>query len=147
MSNNTTVIVNVHNTSTEILLVVSSTVFYLLLFLMLKNGLVDKRGMLSSKERINEDMVQIMAIFFAIFVLIAILMIPIDSYEYAMFVVPITYVIMVSIVAWEIHGVYHTPPERVIDVESSSDDKPSKGWVGFVAGSSSSQATKRPVNF
>ena len=102
---NTTVTVNVHNTSTEILIIVSQTVFFILLFLMLKHGLVDRRGMLSSKERINEDMFQIMAIFFAIFVIIGIFMIPIESYEYAHFILPITFCLMFLITGYEVYTV------------------------------------------
>ena len=103
---NTTVTINVHNTSTEVLIIISQTVFFVLLFLLLKNGLVDRRGMLSSKERINDEMFQIMAIFFAIFVIIGLFMIPIESYEYAHFVVPITYVLMIIIVGWELYVVF-----------------------------------------
>lgn len=103
---NSTVVVNVHNTSTEVLIIISQTVFFVLLFLLLKNGLVDRRGMLSSKERINDEMFQIMAIFFAIFVIIGLFMIPIESYEYANFVVPITYFIMIIIVTWELYVVF-----------------------------------------
>jgi hypothetical protein len=102
---NTTVTINVHNTSTEVLIIISQTVFFILLFLLLKNGLVDRRGMLSSKERINDEMFQIMAIFFAIFVIIALFMIPIESYEYAHFVVPITFCLMFIIVGWEVYYV------------------------------------------
>lgn len=168
MSNTTNIIV--HNTSTEVLIIISQTVFFVLLFLLLKNGLVDRRGMLSSKERINEEMFQIMAIFFAIFVIIALFMIPIESYEYAHFVVPITFSIMLMIVIWELYVVLYSDSPvvtktRFPDLENSDkkttpntnpDTKPksredgsSKFWTKpFRSGTTGSVgATKRPVNF
>lgn len=162
MSNETTG-TNVHNTSTEILIIMSQTVFFVLLFLLLKNWLIDKRGMLGSKERINEELYQIIAIFFAILVIVGLFMIPIESYEYAHYVVPITYVVIILIIGWEVYFVtYRAEASRVslsdlefapaaptatkktdntqADVGTSSS---SKFWFGAGPPSSS----KRPVNF
>lgn len=96
-----------HDVSTEILLVASSTVFYLVLFLILKSTLIDKRGILSSKEAVRAEIPQISAVLFAIFVLIGIFMIPIDSYEYSHYVIPLTFGIMVSIVAYELYVLFY----------------------------------------
>jgi hypothetical protein len=152
---NTTINVNVHNTSTEILIITSQTVFFILLFLLLKNGLIDRRGMLNSKDRVNDEIFQIMAIFFAIFVIIGMFMIPIESYEYAHFVVPITYVIMIIIVAWEFYIVFvndsssYTPPEstkgsvkrvRFNDVEIGSPPPSSK--INKISGGESPPSSK-----
>lgn len=158
-TNETTININVHNTSTEVLIVISQTVFFVLLFLLLKNWLVDKRGMLGSKERINEELLQIIAIFFAIFVMVGLFMIPIESYEYAHYVVPITYCIMVLIIGWEIYVVVYMNTENVsrvtlYDLENkqteatTSQQQPSssksKSWF---SGNSGSTSSKRPVNF
>ena len=105
MVNSTSTVV-VHNTSTEFLIVISQTVFFVLLFLMLKSGLVDRRGMMYNKRRIQEEMFQLGAIFFAIFVIIGILMIPLESYEYAHFVIPLTFIILVVIVVLEVYMVF-----------------------------------------
>lgn len=163
-----------HNTSTEVLIIISQTVFFILLFLLLKNGLVDRRGMLSSKERINEDLFQILAIFLAIFVIIALFMIPIESYEYAHFVVPITFSIMLIIILWEFYVVFNggnnnsntlspiiTQSNKTVrfDLEKNSDDNNSKSSnssgtkfnkmfsFGSNSGITTVGATKRPVNF
>jgi uncharacterized membrane protein YsdA (DUF1294 family) len=103
--NNTTT--NVHNNSTEFLIVISQTVFFVLLFLMLKSALVDRRGMMYDKNRIVEEKLQLLAIFFAIFVFVGIIMIPLESYEYAHFVIPLTYFIMMSILGFELYIVFN----------------------------------------
>lgn len=129
LDSNSTAVANVHNNSTEFLIIVSQTVFFVLLFLILKSALVDRRGMMHSKQRIVEERLQLIAIFFAIFVVVGIIMIPLESYEYAHFVIPITYMLMLSIVAFEMYMVFYngqnlektssfTLPE-VISVEKS----------------------------
>ena len=148
---NTTVTVNVHNTSTEVLIIVSQTVFFVLLFLLLKNGLIDRRGMLSSKERIKDEIFQIMAIFFAIFVIIAIFMIPIESYEYAHYIFPVSYLVMILILGWEFYIVFYTDGVKKVrfklstpDIESNNQ-KPDLTEAGMM--SFGTTTTKRPVNF
>lgn len=171
MTNSTNVVI-VHNTSTEFLIIISQTVFFVLLFLMLKNGLVDRRGMMYSKQRVKEEMLQLCAIFFAIFVIVGIIMIPLESYEYAHFVIPITYIIMVSLVGWELYVVFNredgcdsptlptiksvthfeksslvknggSPSDSIGPAESGS----SVFWSRGGTSSSSSGTSRRPFNF
>lgn len=140
---------NNHNMSTEILIVTSQTVFFVLLFLLLKSWLIDKRGMLNSQEKIREDVLQIIAIFFSIFVVVGLFMIPVESYEYAHYVVPITYTVMIIIVLWEVYMVFNGPSSsqdcpkspKNSDLESSG----SRNW--FATSSSTNTPPKRPVNF
>lgn len=161
MANSTTIIV--HNNSTEFLIIVSQTVFFVLLFLMLKSGLVDRRGMMYSRQRVKEEMLQLGAIFFAIFVIVGILMIPLESYEYAHFVVPITYIVIFSIVGWELYVVFNrgdtTNAQDTLPIikpvaESSKSDgvkkatNPTSGAAAFWSRTSGGPpATRRPFNF
>ena len=104
--NHTVVIIqNNHSNATE-LIIVSQTVFFVLLFLLMKSALIDRRGMMHSYDRIMEEKLQLCAIFFAMFVFLALLMIPMHSYEFIHFVVPLTYLIVCGIIFWEINTVY-----------------------------------------
>ena len=103
MTNTTVIIIqNNHTYATEFLIIMSQTVFFLLIFLILKHGLIDRRGMMHDYNRILEERLQLGAIFFAIIVFIALLMIPLESYEFGHFVIPITYIIIVGVIIWEI---------------------------------------------
>lgn len=162
MSNATSVtVINVHNNSTEFLIIVSQTVFFVLLFLMLKSALVDRRGMMYNKQRIMEERLQLVAIFFSIFVVVGIVMIPLESYEYAHFVVPITYVVMMCIVGYELYVVFNKDgvgssssngssskemsiPAVVVEVKKQIS--PSVMWASMSAGSGSG-SNRRPFNF
>lgn len=105
--NNTVVIVqNNHTNATEFLIIVSQTVFFVLLFLLMKSALIDRRGMMHSYDRIKEEKLQLGALFFAIFVFIAILMIPLESYEFVHFVIPLTYIVIIALIIWEINVAY-----------------------------------------
>lgn len=124
MSDNETTTVSssgVHNNSTEFLIIVSQSVFFVLLFLMLKSGLVDRRGMMYDKRRIKEEGVQLAAIFFAIFVLIGIMMIPMESYEYSHFVVPITYIVMIAVIGWELYVVFNTDLKTIVSTKAPAE--------------------------
>jgi hypothetical protein len=104
MSNTTVVIVNTnnHTNATEFVIILSQSVFFVLLFLLMKKALIDSRGMMYDYNRIQEEKLQLGAIFFAIFVFIALLMVPLESYEFVHFVVPLTYIIIICIIVWEI---------------------------------------------
>jgi hypothetical protein len=95
-----------HKLVTEILIVVSQTIFYVFLFFLIKNGLVDRQKMMHSKESLRDNGPQLFAIYFAIFVFIALLMIPLDSYEFATYVVLLTYSIMMIVIAYEVYKLY-----------------------------------------
>lgn len=156
MNKTTTVTVNVHDTSTEFLLITSSTLFYILIFLILKNSLVDKKGMLSSKERIKDDALQITALFCTIFALLGALMtFTIDSYQYSHVVIPLTYFIMLSVIGYEMFVVFYdnTPLVTTIpqlpnqDVEVGVKEVVKSSAPGFWTSSTTSAKAKRPVNF
>lgn len=95
-----------HSIVTEVELIVTQTFFYIVLFVLLKKTLIDKRGMLDSYERFNEDKLQIIAIYFAIIVFIALIMLSIHSYEFKHFVVPITFGIILCIIGMETRNVF-----------------------------------------
>jgi hypothetical protein len=156
MTNVTAINVYVHNNSTEFLIVISQTVFFVLLFLILKSALVDRRGMMYSKQRILEERLQLVAIFFSIFVLVGIVMIPLESYEYAHFVIPITYVVMVCIVGYELYIVFNKDgngvnndnmsiPTTVVDAKQRASSPLTTWAVGVNKDGVSS--SRRPFNF
>lgn len=91
MSQNTKVHVVVnqqpHGKSTEALIVVSQTVFFIVLFYIIKSYLLDGFGIMNSPESLKKNAMQIGAIYFAIVVLIGIIMIPLYHYEYAILVI------------------------------------------------------------
>lgn len=93
---------HVHSYATEALLVISQTCFFVFLFIFLKRTLLDNRGMMSTKNNFKENGPQIGAILFAILVLIALMMIPLQNYEYAEAVVISTVLIMFLVVARDI---------------------------------------------
>ena len=106
-TNSTVILIqNNHTHATEFLIIVSQTVFFVLLFLLMKSALIDRRGMMHNYERIQDEKLQLGAIFFAIFVLLGILMIPLESYEFVHYVIPLTYFIVIGLIIWEINVVY-----------------------------------------
>lgn len=76
-----------HGKSTEGLIVISQTVFFIVLFYIVKSYLLDGFGIMNSPESLKKNALQIGAIYFAIVVLIGIIMIPLYHYEYAILVI------------------------------------------------------------
>jgi hypothetical protein len=72
----------------------------------MKNTLIDKKGLLFSYDRVRVEILQILSIFFAIFVFLGLLMIPLHSYRFIYIVVPLTYFCIIGIVSYEVWGVY-----------------------------------------
>lgn len=105
MTNTTALVVDNHSFITESQLIISQTFFYVCLFIALKKTLIDKRGMMDSYSRFNEEKLQIGAIYFAIVVLIVLMMLSIHSYEFKHFVIPITFTIIGGIILYEIRRV------------------------------------------
>lgn len=113
-ANHTVVIIqNNHSYATEFLIIVSQTVFFIMIFLVLKSALIDKRGMMYSYDRIMDEKLQLGAIFFAIFVFLALLMIPMHSYEFVHYVVPLTYLIIFGLLFWEFSVVYQKRHDKL----------------------------------
>lgn len=79
-----------NNITTDILIIISQIVFYVLLFSIMKSALIDRHGMTKDKETFKANMAQYAAIMFAIYVVICILLIPADSYVYAAYVFGLT---------------------------------------------------------
>lgn len=156
-ANNTVIIIqNQHSNATEFVIILSQTVFFVFLFLLMKSALIDRRGMMNSQERIMEEKLQIGAIFFAIFVFLGLLMIPMHSYEFVHYVVPITYIVIIGLIAWEINTVFKkkpqsppikmfnvpkkTPVVSVVSVDDTTVDTGSNSTPGTFLGSRSSKA-------
>lgn len=95
--------VDPHSYATELVLVASQTVFYVLLFVLLKQAFVDQRGMMSTYDTFRENGVQLFAIFFAIFTILLILLIPLHSYEYVDVVIGLTLLCIGIYMGAEIH--------------------------------------------
>lgn len=147
MTSNTTVIIvqNNHTHATEFLIILSQTVFFVLLFTLLKSALIDRRGMMHSYNRIQEEKLQLIAIYFAIFVFIALIMVPLESYENVHYVIPLVYFTITGMVIWEVHSVYknrdsHTAfPRRTFNNPACENPvslvvKDPESPVGFVVG-------------
>jgi hypothetical protein len=94
-----------HSHATEGLIVVSQTVFFVFLFIFLKKSLIDNRGMMSSRSQLNENSLQLVAIFFAIFVFLGVLMLPLIHYEYAEVVVILTASVVAVLVAHDLRKI------------------------------------------
>lgn len=145
-----------HTHATEFLIILSQTVFFVLLFILLKSALIDRRGMMYDSARIEEEKLQLMAIFFAIFVVIGILMIPLESYEFIHYVVPLTYFTMLSIIAYELYTVYKknenkpvTPRPAMAKANTIFNESASNNTSapGITIGSSSNIFTKKSSIF
>ncbi|GBG32370.1 Hypothetical Protein FCC1311_085952 [Hondaea fermentalgiana] len=80
------------------------TTFYLLLFVVLKRVLVDQHGMMSSREALRRNRVQLAAIYFAIFTLVVILLLPLHSYEYVDVVAASTLVVAAGLLIREVRA-------------------------------------------
>lgn len=136
-----------HNVSTEILIIISQTVFYTLLFLMLKSALVDKRGMMSGKEQLKENAFQLVAIFFAIYVFIGLLMIPLDSYYYAKWVVICTYSVITCVLIYEINKVYASSDSSLPIKTPKMPSLPSLPKPSTSSNSGGVTSSTRPIKF
>ena len=76
-----------HGNTTEALIVISQVTFFIVLFVMIKSYLLDNFGIMNSADGLKKNALQIAAIYFAIIVLIGMLMIPLYHYEYALLVI------------------------------------------------------------
>ena len=74
------------NLATEGLIIISQTVFFVVLFLLIKSFLLDNFG-INDIETLRKNALQIAAIYFAIIVFICIGMCPLYHYEFALIVV------------------------------------------------------------
>jgi len=91
-----------HSLVTEVMIVVTQTAFYVILFLALKKTLVDSRR--RSYNRMKEDWMIHAAVYFAIFVLIVILMTPLHSYAFIHYIVPSVLCICAGIVIRDVYN-------------------------------------------
>ena len=80
-----------HSIGAEVLIVISQLTFFVMLFVLMKHVLVDKTGMTRDAARVRRDWVQLLAVYFAMFVLVSIVMIPLETYEFVHFVVTLTF--------------------------------------------------------
>lgn len=76
-----------YNHATEGLIIVSQSVFFIVLFLIVKSYLLDNFGVMDNAETLRKNAVQVGAIYFAIIVFISFIMIPLYHYEYAVVVI------------------------------------------------------------
>lgn len=97
-----------HSVLTEILIVVSQTVFFILLFMSLKYGIIDRYGWMDSKEQIQKNLLPIVAIYFAILTILSVIMIPLQYYEYGHVVLITTIISIFVIFAYEFQRVYYS---------------------------------------
>lgn len=121
------------NLTTEILIIVSQTTFFVLLFLMLKRELIDKREMMSTREKLCDNLLQILAIYFAIICLVVLIMIPLEGYDYGKIVVLISFGIIVAISAYNFRIVYnsHALPTSIVPPRIKISTQTNSGVLNF----------------
>jgi hypothetical protein len=113
-----------HSHATEGLIVVSQTVFFVFLFIFLKKTLIDNRGMMANKRKMDENSLQLGAIFFAIVVFLGLMMIPLIHYEYAEVVLVLVAVAVGGIIIYDVRRVMRIPG-RVIRSGDEEEGSPS----------------------
>jgi hypothetical protein len=122
-----------HGKATEALIVVSQTVFFIVLFIIIKSYLLDGFGIMNSPESVRKNGLQIAAIYFSIIVTIGLIMIPLYHYEYAILVI-IGVVLGISFCIYRditrtlngepLDQLSPTPPSKRSDSPSSKKDDP-----------------------
>lgn len=117
-----------HGKPTEALIVVSQTVFFIVLFIIIKSYLLDGFGIMNSPESVRKNGLQIAAIYFSIIVTIGLIMIPLYHYEYAILVI-IGVVLGISFCIYRditrtLNGEPLSPPRRRDPPPSKKDDPP-----------------------
>ena len=90
-----------HTIAAEILIVVSQTTFFIMFFLILKHGIIDKNELMTSLTKAKENVIQLSAVYFAILTIIGLVMIPLQSYEYGHIVLVCTIISIVLIFIFE----------------------------------------------
>jgi Ca2+/Na+ antiporter len=113
-----------HTVATEILIIVSQSIFFVFLFVILKYGIVDRQGWMNDKEKIRENAIPLIAIYFAILTMIGILMIPLQNYEYGHMVLIISSILILLIFLYDFRKVYYDDDK--FKLTSSSIDNASR---------------------
>jgi hypothetical protein len=121
------------NLTTEILIIVSQTTFFVLLFLMLKRELIDKREMMSTREKLCENLLQILAIYFAIICLVVLIMLPLEGYDYGKIVVLLSLGLIIAISAYNFRVVSnnHTLPMSIVPPIIKISTQTNSGTLNF----------------
>lgn len=96
-----------HTLAAEILIVLSQTIFFVFLFLILKYGIIDRQGWMDDREKVKNNIIPLGAIFFAILTLIGVIMIPLQSYEYGHIVLICTIICIFFLCTYEIKRIYY----------------------------------------
>jgi len=99
--------------------VITQTAFYVILFVAMKKALVDRRR--TSYRKMKEDWLLHAAAYFAMFVMIVILMTPLHSYAFIHYIVPMVLVICAGIVG---RDVYTTLKHKDMPSHVPSDPEP-----------------------
>lgn len=97
-----------HTVATELLIVISQTVFFVFLFLILKYGIVDRQGWMEDKDKVKENIIPLTAVFFAILTIISVIMIPLQYYEYGHVVLITTMISIFLIFLYEFRKLYYS---------------------------------------
>lgn len=132
MKNNTTTesMHTSYNHATEGLIIVSQSVFFIVLFLIVKSYLLDNFGVMDNAETLKKNAVQVGAIYFAIIVFISFVMIPLYHYEYAIVVICGVLIGVAVVIHSDVQktlkkqaGVSGIPPAKTVK-QTSSISKP-----------------------
>lgn len=146
MQNHTNNHVIEHSFATETLIVFSQSLLFIFLFVILKIGLIDRRGMMADIESATENIFQIIAIFFAILVFIMIVMLPMHTYEYYHYVAFLSFLVIFTVIVYDCRFAYNntntnTKSKRRPSTTSQSIKPDNKKLVAVISRSSTSEDT------
>lgn len=118
-----------HTWATEALIVLSQTFFFIMLFLTMKYGIIERQGWLENREKAKEHLIPLITIYIAILGIIGIIMIPLQNYEYG-HVVLLTTMISISVIfAYEFRKLYYGNNSDGKQKESTIDNVSRKIFI------------------
>ena len=107
-----------HTHATEFVIIISQTVFYVVLFLFFKKTLLDNQKLITTRNKIIKKLPLILSIIFTIYAIIFILMLPCLNYIYAEIVFVLTYFIITLILIKSVRQAY----QKSVDVVETRED-------------------------
>jgi hypothetical protein len=99
-----------YNHATEALLILSTVVFYMTLFVIIKSHLIDSFVIMRSAESLRENLSRVAAMYFAIVVCTAIFMVPLYHYKYSAAVAGLISCSVAVLIYRDIHRTLRTEP-------------------------------------
>ena len=131
-----------HTNATEFVIIISQTVFYIVLFLFLKKTLLDNQNLLSSRDNIKKKLPLVLSIIFTIYAIILILMLPCLNYIYAEIVFVLVYLIITSMLFRTFRQAYFRTPTKMLKEDSDIDDNQNTVAEGYIVETASNKSSE-----